>query len=124
MRGLGHAETAGHRSGSVDVAELRRVRLDAYQRGIMQAMIAAFKLDDLVPSCRGAGQADGVHGGFGAAVAEATISTGNRLQISSASSHSMSCGMPNMVPVVSRFSTAFITAGWQCPAMSAPKRRL
>ena len=52
------------------------------------------------------------------------ISTGKRLQISSASSHSISWGMPNMVPVESRFSTAFITAGWQCPAISAPKVRL
>ena len=36
----------------------------------------------------------------------------------------MSCGMPNMVPVESRFSTAFITAGWQCPAISAPKHEI
>ena len=52
------------------------------------------------------------------------ISIGKRLQISSASSHSMSCGMPYIVPVESRFSTAFITAGWQCPAISAPNVRL
>ena len=40
-----------------------------------------------------------------------TISTGKRSQISSASSHSMSCGMPNMVPVERRPWTAFMTAG-------------
>ena len=66
----------------------------------MQAVIRAFELDDLVAPGGGAGQADGVHGRFRAAVAEAHISTGKRLQISSASSHSMSCGMPNMVPVL------------------------
>ncbi len=37
----------------------------------MQSVIGAFELYDFVATGGGAGQADGVHGGFGAAVAEA-----------------------------------------------------
>ena len=55
----------------LDVAELWGVRLHADQRGVVQSVIAAFELDDLVAAGGGAGQADGMHGGFGPAVAEA-----------------------------------------------------
>src|SRR2546426_5687111 len=54
----------------MDIAELRRMRLDADQRGIMQSVISAFELYDFVSSRGGAGQANGVHGGFGATVAK------------------------------------------------------
>src|SRR5580700_6739216 len=37
----------------------------------MQSVICAFKLYDLVAGSSGARQADGVHGGFGTAIAEA-----------------------------------------------------
>ena len=69
--GLRHAESAGHGSRSVDIAIIGRVRLHADQCGIVQAVVSAFKLHDLVAAGSGAGQADGVHGGFRTAVAEA-----------------------------------------------------
>ena len=53
-----------------------------------------------------------------------TCSTGNRWQISSASSYSSVWGIPYIVPISSRCCTAFTTAGWQCPAIKAPKQRL
>src|SRR6202142_886897 len=47
------------------------MRLYADQGGVVQAMISAFEFQDLVASSSGAGEANAVHGGFGAAVAEA-----------------------------------------------------
>ena len=70
-RGFRHSQPAGNRCRSVDVAVVGRVRLHADQRGIVQAVVTAFKLYDLVASGSGTGQADGVHGGFGTAIAEA-----------------------------------------------------
>ena len=70
-RGFGHAESAGDGRGIVDVAEIGSVGLYADQSGVVQSVVGAFKLYDLVAAGGGAGQADGVHGGFGTAVAEA-----------------------------------------------------
>ena len=70
-RRLRHAKTAGDRRRRVDVAIVRRVRLHADQSTIVQAVISAFEFHDLVASCRGARQADRMHGRFRAAVAEA-----------------------------------------------------
>ena len=69
--GFRHSEPARHRSRSVDIAVVGRVRLHADQRGIVQAVVSAFKFYDLVAAGSGAGQANGVHGGFRTAVAEA-----------------------------------------------------
>ena len=66
-----HAQTAGDRCWIVDVAIVGSVRLHADQSAVMQAVVGAFELDDLVASGSGASQANRVHGGFGAAVAEA-----------------------------------------------------
>ena len=71
MLAFGTPSPPGTDVGAFDIAEIRGVRLHADQRGIMQAVVAAFELDDLVAAGGGAGQADGVHGGFGAAAAEA-----------------------------------------------------
>ena len=70
---LRHTCPARHRFRILDIAKIvgRRMRLHAHQRRIMQAVIAAFELDDLVASGSRAGQSNGMHGGFGAAVAEA-----------------------------------------------------
>ena len=65
--------------GIFDVAEVGSVRLHADQSGIMQAVVCAFELDDFVAAGRGAGQANGVHGGFGSAVAEADHLDGKAL---------------------------------------------
>ena len=123
-RGLRNAQATRNRCGSVNVAVIRRVRFHADQRAIVQPVIGAFELDDLVASRCGAGSRTACIVASVPELPKRHISIGKRLQISSASSHSMSCGMPYMVPVESRFSTAFITAGWQCPAISAPKVRL
>ena len=47
------------------------MRLHADQSAVVQAVIRAFEFDDLVASGGGARQANRVHGGFRAAVAEA-----------------------------------------------------
>src|SRR4051794_8851711 len=52
---------------------LFRLGLHADHGSIVHAVVAAFEFDDLVASGETARQADGVHGGFGAAVAEADI---------------------------------------------------
>ena len=69
--GLRDAEAAGDRGWSVDVAVVRSMRLHADQSAVVQSVVGAFELDDLVASGGGAGQANRVHGHFGAAVAEA-----------------------------------------------------
>jgi hypothetical protein len=68
---LGHAETASDRGWIVDVAVVGRVRLHADQRAVMQAVVGAFELHNLVASSSSARQANRVHGDFGAAVSEA-----------------------------------------------------
>ena len=70
---LRHTGPARHRFRILDIAEIvgRRMRFHAYQRCIVQSVVATFKLDDFVASSRGAGKTNGVHGGFRAAVAEA-----------------------------------------------------
>ncbi len=70
---------------------------------VVQSVIRAFELHDLVASGCGAGQRMACIVTSVPLLPKRTISTGKRLQISSASSHSMSCGMPNIVPVVRRF---------------------
>src|SRR5271170_4408258 len=69
--GFRHTESAGNGDGIVDIAEVGSVGLYADQGGVVQSVVGAFKLYDFVAAGSGAGQADGVHGGFGAAVAEA-----------------------------------------------------
>src|SRR5580704_9545216 len=65
---LGYAESARDSRGVIDVAEFGSVRLDADQSGIMQAMIGALKFNNFVATGGGTREADGVHGGFGAAI--------------------------------------------------------
>ncbi len=69
--GFRHAESAGYGCRRMDIAVIWSVRLHTYQGGIVQAVVAAFELDDLVAAGGGAGETNRVHGGFGAAVAEA-----------------------------------------------------
>src|SRR5262249_16927482 len=47
-RGLGNAAAAGNGIGRVDVAVLIFLRLYADERGVVQAVVGAFKLDDFV----------------------------------------------------------------------------
>jgi len=58
---LGHAGGAGHAQG-------QGAGTGFYQQGVGVAVVAAFKLDDLVAVGKTAGEADGAHGGFGAGV--------------------------------------------------------
>ena len=48
----------------------RRLGLDADQCRIVQAVVGAFKLKNLVAARRGPGEPDSVHGGFRTARAE------------------------------------------------------
>src|SRR6202051_1432434 len=75
--GFRYAESAGNCRGVLDVAELGRVRLDADQSGIVQAVVGAFKFNNFVAAGGGASQADGGHGGFGSHCGEGDKSTGN-----------------------------------------------
>src|SRR5262249_22391951 len=70
-RGLRDSEPARNRGWRMDIAKIGRMRLHAHQRIIMQAVISAFKLHNLVASRSRAGEANGMHGRFRAAVAEA-----------------------------------------------------
>src|SRR5579862_3629502 len=68
-----HASSTGNRLRVLDIAEVIgwRMRLYADQCGVVQAVISTFELDDLVAPRSGAGETNGVHGCFGAAVSEA-----------------------------------------------------
>ena len=70
-RRLGHAQSTWNRDRILDVAEVGLVRLHADQGRVVQAVIAAFELEDLVAAGCCASEANGVHRGFGAAGAEA-----------------------------------------------------
>ena len=125
MADFRHAQSAGDRNRIMDVAEFGCVRLHADQRGIVQAVISTFELDDLVAAGSGASQADRRAWWLPCRCCR------------SAPSRPESAGrfLPP-VPIPCReacrtwcrcsgaASTAFITAGWQCPAIIAPKQRL
>src|ERR1035438_8037967 len=66
-----HAETARNRGRRVDIAIVGSVRLYADQSAVVQAVVGAFELDDLVASGGGARETNRVHGHFGTAIAEA-----------------------------------------------------
>ena len=68
---LRHAQPAGDRGWSIDVAVIRRMRFHADQRAIVQSVISAFELHDLVAPGSGARQTNRVHRRFRSAVAEA-----------------------------------------------------
>ena len=61
---------ARHGSRSVDVAVVRSVWLHADQGAVVQSVIRAFELHDLVASSSGAGKTNGMHGRFRPAVAK------------------------------------------------------
>ena len=56
--------------GIIDVAKVRSMRLHANQCAVVQSVIGALELDDLVAPSSRAGQTYGVHGRFGPAIAE------------------------------------------------------
>src|SRR5439155_26981796 len=62
--------TARDRGWGLDITELGSMRFHADHRGIVQAMVSAFKFHDLVAASRSAGQSHAVHSGFSSAVAE------------------------------------------------------
>ena len=64
---LGHSKSTRNRSGRVDIAELLRLRLHAHQRAVVQSVVGAFELDDLVAACSRTRKANRMHRGFGAA---------------------------------------------------------
>src|SRR6185369_8005058 len=69
--GLRHAQSAGNRNGSMHIAKIRCMRLNTDQRAVMQPVIGAFELYDLVAPSSSASQADGMHSGFRTARTEA-----------------------------------------------------
>src|SRR5262249_25373168 len=62
--GFRHTEASGNGSRSVNVAEIRSMRLDADQGTIVETVISSFKLDNFFASRGGAGQANSMHGSF------------------------------------------------------------
>src|SRR5206468_2491200 len=65
-----NAKSSRHRSRPVDIAEVRSMRLYADQSGIMQTVVRAFELQNLVAPRGSAGKTNSVHGSFGPAIAE------------------------------------------------------
>src|SRR5260370_11794539 len=65
------APAAGNGVGSVRIAVVFDLGLDADERGVMQSVVRAFKLQDFVATGGGARDAASVHGDFRAAGAEA-----------------------------------------------------
>src|SRR5260370_41937359 len=66
-----YAATARHRIRRFRIAPILRLRLYANECRVVQTVVRAFELQDLFPSCRRAGDAAGMHGGFRPAGAEA-----------------------------------------------------
>src|SRR5260370_10041565 len=69
-RVLRYASAAGNGSGLVRSTVVFRLRLDADQRRVMQAVVGAFELQNLIAPGGGAGNAAGLHGDFRAAGTE------------------------------------------------------
>src|SRR5260370_39696779 len=70
-RCLRHAGAAGNGIRRVRVSILFRLGLDADERCVMQSVVGAFELQDLVAAGGRARDAAGMHGDFGSAGAEA-----------------------------------------------------
>src|SRR5580692_4221874 len=69
--GFGDAAAARHGIGRVGIAVVFGLGLDADERGVMQSVVGAFKLQDFVAAGGGARDAASVHGHFGTAGTEA-----------------------------------------------------
>src|SRR6267143_1201531 len=70
-RSFRHAPAAGNGVGSVRIAVVFRLGFHADERGVMQSVVRAFELQNLVAARSGARNAAGVHGDFRAAGTEA-----------------------------------------------------
>src|SRR6267154_1313195 len=70
-RSFRHATAAGNGVGRIWIAVVFCLGLDADERGVMQSVVGAFKLQDFVAARSGPRDAAGVHGDFRAARAEA-----------------------------------------------------
>ena len=123
----GFRDTAatGNGVGRVGIAIFFGFGFHADERGVVQPVIRALELEDFVAIRGGARDAAGVHRHFGAARTEAHHLDRIALADFFGKLPFLIVGHAERRAFDEAFSsTALTTAGWQCPAISAPKQRL